>query len=66
MEIPVEAPFACDLIIESAIILSRSITSIGEVVGAFLRREAVEECTDLSPGGFNGAGVGLAQQGFEL
>jgi len=36
------------------------------MVGAFLGGEAIEEVTDVAPGGLDRARVGLAQQGLEL
>jgi hypothetical protein len=47
-------------------ILFRSVSGVGEVVGAFLRYEAREESADALPGGFDGALCGFAQQGFEF
>ena len=45
--------------------LGWSIAGIGEVIGAFLRGEAVEKVADAAPSGFDCAGVGFAQQGLQ-
>ncbi len=42
------------------------IACVGDVVGAFGGREAVEELSDRCPQGLDGAGGGFAQQRLEL
>ncbi len=46
--------------------LNRHIPCRFEVVGAFLRREGVEECSDFVPKRLDGAVSGFFEQGFEL
>jgi hypothetical protein len=48
------------------ILLGGSISGIGEVIGAFLWGETIEEVADSALGGFDCAGVGFAQQGLQL
>jgi hypothetical protein len=49
------------------VIVSRgSVSRVDEIVGAFLGREAVEECADALPGSLYGTFGGLSQEGLEL
>jgi len=40
--------------------LHGSISGVLEIIGAFGRREEVEEIADLAPGVFDGSGFGMA------
>ena len=43
-----------------------AVSGVSEVSGAFSGREAVEECTDSGPLGFEGAGGGFAQHRLQF
>ena len=48
------------------IVLVGSISCVGDVVGAFLWRDVVEQGADAPPCGLDGSLVGLAEQRLEL